>query len=589
MTTALRTAIILIGLTLATVGVSAQEWTKAYGSARSEFAYHIYTTADGGFISVGTQGLSTGEDHYWIVRFDSAGNKLWERLYGAPYVSYTIFGSSQTRAGGLLFGGFTGAQFSGAEAAVVYAIDSMGGTLWHDSIDYRSSDHFHFMVERREGGYYFGGHTDSKTDASGNMWLLRLDSARNVIWEKEYDNGSSEHAHWGIETRDGGALLLGHADPSGLEKFWLVKVDSNGTKQWDKIFSSSSTNHDSPYHLFETREGNYAMIGGSSNAQVSGHGQVWLLVVDTLGNIVLDKHYGNSQSESFAWSGRQAPDGGFVIAGFTSYATHGGPDVYFVKTKADGSVDFERTIGGSDADYGYDVTVTNGGYVVAGETWSPEIMVGGQGDMLLTRIANTAPVAPSAPMLISPADLSSGLSSHPTLLWHGAMNATRYLVEIATDAAFTSIISQDSSVTDTSMYQGSALASNARYWWRVRAGNSVGWSAYSPTWSFVVGTLNGVDNIDGPSVVLLKAEPNPLSASTTIRFALSRSAHVSLHLYDMLGRTIATLADGDYSAGEFSTPLNASGLAQGEYTCRLVTSSTNGESVTRVLRLAIRR
>jgi len=64
--------------------------------------------------------------------------------------------------------------------------------------------------------------------------------------------------------------------------------------------------------------------------------------------------------------------------------------------------------------------------------------------------------------------------------------------------------------------------------------------------------------------------PNPFNPSTTINFTLAEDSHVSLRVFDMLGREVATLANGEMKAGEVHNVLfDASRLSSGLYFYRL--------------------
>jgi hypothetical protein len=65
------------------------------------------------------------------------------------------------------------------------------------------------------------------------------------------------------------------------------------------------------------------------------------------------------------------------------------------------------------------------------------------------------------------------------------------------------------------------------------------------------------------------AEPNPFTTSTTLRYALSRAAHVTLELFDARGERIATLVDGDIAAGEHAVTVDGARLPAGAYRCRM--------------------
>ncbi len=63
--------------------------------------------------------------------------------------------------------------------------------------------------------------------------------------------------------------------------------------------------------------------------------------------------------------------------------------------------------------------------------------------------------------------------------------------------------------------------------------------------------------------------PNPFNPSTKITFALPTQSYVSMKVYDILGREIATLASGDMNAGSYTVDFDAARLSAGLYFCRL--------------------
>ncbi|MCS7211837.1 MAG: T9SS type A sorting domain-containing protein [Chloroherpetonaceae bacterium] len=75
------------------------------------------------------------------------------------------------------------------------------------------------------------------------------------------------------------------------------------------------------------------------------------------------------------------------------------------------------------------------------------------------------------------------------------------------------------------------------------------------------------------SFALFQNYPNPVNPSTTIRYALPTAAMVSLKVYDVLGREVATLVSERQAAGEYAVPFNATGLASGVYFYRLQAGS----------------
>jgi photosystem II stability/assembly factor-like uncharacterized protein len=67
--------------------------------------------------------------------------------------------------------------------------------------------------------------------------------------------------------------------------------------------------------------------------------------------------------------------------------------------------------------------------------------------------------------------------------------------------------------------------------------------------------------------------PNPFNPSTTIEFAIAKDDHVSLNVYDVSGRLVATVMNKKVKAGKHTVSFNARELATGVYLYKLSTST----------------
>ena len=69
--------------------------------------------------------------------------------------------------------------------------------------------------------------------------------------------------------------------------------------------------------------------------------------------------------------------------------------------------------------------------------------------------------------------------------------------------------------------------------------------------------------------------PNPFNPSTMIVFYLPRNEYVTLKVYDITGRTIETLVEGEVPSGEHRLQWSAEGLAGGVYLCRMTAKGSS--------------
>lgn len=75
------------------------------------------------------------------------------------------------------------------------------------------------------------------------------------------------------------------------------------------------------------------------------------------------------------------------------------------------------------------------------------------------------------------------------------------------------------------------------------------------------------------------AYPNPSRGRTTFAYDLPRESRVSLTVYDVLGRRVASVVDGEQEAGRHTLDWSASGLASGLYLWRIAVEDASGRRV----------
>jgi hypothetical protein len=121
---------------------------------------------------------------------------------------------------------------------------------------------------------------------------------------------------------------------------------------------------------------------------------------------------------------------------------------------------------------------------------------------------------PAVPVLRSPADNATNVDTNTTIIWAKAANATSYHVQVSKDPAFGGqFVVDDTSVVDTTKALTS-LSLGTKHYWRVRAKNAGGSSAFSTSRSFT--TVTGIPGV--PSLLLPANGSTGLSPTVTFRW-----------------------------------------------------------------------
>ncbi len=124
---------------------------------------------------------------------------------------------------------------------------------------------------------------------------------------------------------------------------------------------------------------------------------------------------------------------------------------------------------------------------------------------------------PATPALTTPADNAIGVSAAPALTWSASAQTKNYVVEVATDAAFGSIVFTQTVPGGTSSTTvAPALSTNTRYYWRVRSGNICGTSSNSPVFTFKTApALGDCDDTQSANAVFSSNVEGDVSGWTT--------------------------------------------------------------------------
>jgi len=251
---------------------------------------------------------------------------------------------------------------------------------------YGGSDHDigSSVAQTSDGVYIVAGVTSSSFGAgSGDIYLVKTDAVGDTIWTRTYGGSDYDYGYSVAQTSDGGYIVAGRtwSFGAGATDVYLVKTDAVGDTIWTRTYGGSG--NDWGWPVAQTSDGGY-IIAGWTESFGAGLYDVYLVKTDSDGDTLWTRTYGGSSGD-YGNSVAQTLDGGYIVAGKTWSFGAGGYDVYLIKTDAVGDTIWTRTYGGSSGDEAYSVAQTSdGGYIVAG-VYDYDYWEAGTGDVYLIK------------------------------------------------------------------------------------------------------------------------------------------------------------------------------------------------------------
>ncbi len=549
-------------------------WTKTIGGSNIDIGNCVRETSDGGFIIAGytrSYGTASGRN-LLLIKTDSFGNVIWANGYGGnndDEASSVV----QNSDGGFVACGYTKSYGSGGNDFYLVKVDANGNQLWDRVFGGTSDEEAYSMVASDDGGFLIAGATSSFGAGSRDIWLIKTDASGSQQWIKTIGGLSSDGARSINKTSDGGYIITGWTfsyGPGAVGNVWLVKTDSLGNMQWNKFFGGSDV--DRGLSVQQTLDGGYIITGYTASSG-TGLDDMLLIKTDSAGNAQWQYTFGGT-GRDYGNSVIQSSDGGYVITGYTLSYGAGGDDLWIVKTNESGTMLWSKTLGGAQSDVGnFIIQTTDGSYVITGHTLSSGA---GLHDVWLIKLNSWIPVELNS-------FTASIMESSVELNWTTATETNNKGFEIQRREISNNQLSEWISLgfvngkgtsTDINHYSFTdEYLTNGVYHYRLKQIDYDGSFTYS---DFVEAQITSPDEF-----VLYQNYPNPFNPSTKIKYTIPTTPaslplltkegiegrFVTLKVYDLLGREVATLVNEEQTAGNYEVEFN---IARG--TNRAITS-----------------
>jgi uncharacterized delta-60 repeat protein len=375
---------------------------RAIGGTNGDVASSIQQTSDGGYIVAGnTLSFGAGNQDFLIIKLNSSGNIQWSRAIGG-IDSDQAQSIQQTSDGGYIVAGLIYFLIPGNYDVLIIKLDSSGNIQWSRAIGGTNYDSAVSIQQTSDGGYIVAGRTRSFGAGNYDALIIKLNSSGNIQWSRAIGGTNEDDAVSIQQTSDGGYIVAGYTNSfgAGNSDALIIKLNSSGNIQWSRAIGG--TNDDRAFSIQQTSDGGYIVAGGTWSFG-AGNYDVLIIKLDSSGNIQWSRAIGGTNRD-LASSIQQTSDGGYIVAGGTWSFGAGNYDVLIIKLDSSGNIQWSRAIGGTNDDYANSIQQTSdGGYIVAGWTYS----FGAGGDVLIIKLDSSGNISGCGNVLnVSPTNTS---------------------------------------------------------------------------------------------------------------------------------------------------------------------------------------
>jgi hypothetical protein len=289
-----------IAVTIGSVQSQTLLTETTWGGVGSDAADGVASAADGSSYVVGitdsftTDPFGIRSPKIFVVKFAPDGSLTWQRIWngttirglGRPDVAVSADGSVYV----------TGVTAENGGDAVLLKFDANGTLLWERAWGGTASDQGFAVATASDGAIYIAGTATSFGPSSAGLFVVKFDSAGNLVWQKISDGAAGNAV---AVAPDGSVYAAGTTPRNEIGNFDIIvmKITAAGTLVWQRTYSAGEVVD--PRGRMAAGPDGSIVIAGAIQADRHQFVDIAALIVKLTsdGALVFDKQFAGKVSE----------------------------------------------------------------------------------------------------------------------------------------------------------------------------------------------------------------------------------------------------------------------------------------------------
>ena len=358
----------------------------SFGGTNNDNAEEIEATSDGGYIVIGsTSSNSSGNTDAYLLKVDSLCNFQWSFALGGTNNDWG-YSVKETFDKGFIIAASSNSSGSGGYNAVLMKRDSLGGYVWQKSYGGQDWDFANSVVQTYDSGYVFCGETYNNTNGYSDVYVVKTNSLGDTLWTQTIGGAMVDKGNSIIETSDSSIVVAGLTNTvADSTQAYVIKLNKNGVLLWDSIYGNSK--YEYANQIIELNNGNYVFSGATNSLSTFGDQDYLVKGISSTGTLLWEFTITNGTAASDnedAFSLTQLPTGNILVGGYSQTGGSNKNVAFFELTSSGWGGPVSSVIHSINDDFVKSIAIGNNGNIVgAGSTFS---FGSGMEDVLLVRL-----------------------------------------------------------------------------------------------------------------------------------------------------------------------------------------------------------
>ena len=372
------------------------QWQRTLGGTNGDIGYEIAVDSSGNVYVAGeSNGTGAGGMEALIVKYNASGTIQWQRTLGGTDTEFGR-GIAFDSSGNVYVAGSTRSTGAGTYDFLIAKYNTSGTIQWQRTLGGTDRDEGQGIAVDSSGNVYVTGRCQSAGAGSIDVLIAKYNTSGAIQWQRTLGGTDIDFSLAIAVDSSDNVYVTGYTDVAGLgQEFLIAKYNSSGTIQWQRT------------------------LGGTGSD--IGYG----IAVDSSGDV--------------------------YAVGQTTSAGAGNYDILIAKYNASGTIQWQRTLGGTNREEGKGIAVDNSGNVYV--TGLTESAGAGSYDLLIAKLpddgSGTGTYGDLTYATSSLTDSASSLTSQGSSLTNSTSSLTSSTSSL-TDSA-TSLTSATTTVGSTNL------------------------------------------------------------------------------------------------------------------------------------------